>query len=75
MALITATVLAVELNLTPKKVRKLALTGGIPAERYGREWRFDLEAVRKSAAYVDPIKADARQAARRAWLTPLRRHR
>ena len=74
MALVTAKELAIELNLTPKYVRRLALIGQIPAERYGKEWRFDLEAVRKAANYVDPIRADAQQAARRLWLAPRRRH-
>jgi len=70
---VTAKVLATELNLSAKQIRRLALSGKIPALRFNAEWRFDLEAVRKAATYVDPIKADARQAARRVWLLPRRR--
>jgi excisionase family DNA binding protein len=71
--LIDAKTLAAELQLTPKFVRRLAQRGKIPAERYGSEWRFDVEQVRKASQYVDPIAASAHKAARQIWLKPKRR--
>lgn len=73
MPLVDAKTLAAELNVSAKQIRRLALSGKIPAERYGSEWRFDIERVRAAAAYVDPIRASAHQAARQAWLRPKRR--
>ncbi len=79
MALLTAQQLAEELGFTVKFVRRLALTGAIPSERYGSEWRFDLSAVRAAAQRVTPVRRaiqdDAMQAAARAcWrMTPKRR--
>lgn len=75
MALLTAKQLADELGLKPKFVRRLAQAGRIPAERYGEEWRFDLDKVRTASVYTNPIVKDARAAARRSWLRPLRRAR
>lgn len=72
MPLISTKELAIELGLTPKQVRKLALSGRIPALRFNSEWRFDLAAVLAAAAYVDHIAADARQAARKTWMQPRR---
>lgn len=60
--LMTAQELAAELRLTPKKIRKLAQAGKIPAERYGKSWRFDLARVRAASAYVDPITASVKRA-------------
>ncbi len=73
MPLVTAKELAAELQLTPKQVRRLARTGKIPAMRFASEWRFDIEAVRKAAAYVDPLAASAHRAARKAWTSFPRR--
>lgn len=73
MPLIDAKTLAAELHLTPKFVRRLAQQGKIPAERYGSEWRFDVEQVRKASQYVDRVTASAHAAARRIWLKPKRR--
>lgn len=75
MALLTAKQLGEELGLKPKFIRRLAQTGRIPAERYGEEWRFDLDKVRTASAYTNPIAKDARAAARRSWIRPLRRVR
>lgn len=72
MPLLTAKELAAELHLKPKQIRRLALSGKIPALRFNREWRFDLDAVRTAATYTDPISADAVQAARRGWQRPRR---
>lgn len=73
MPLIDAKTLAGELGFTAKQIRKLALAGKIPAERYGSEWRFDLEQVRRARQYVDPISESAHQAARKLWFKPKRR--
>lgn len=62
MALLTSVEMAAELKLTPKKIRKLAQTGKIPAERYGKAWRFDLAQVRAASAYIDPIAASVKRA-------------
>lgn len=62
MALLTSVEMAAELKLTPKKIRKLAQTGKIPAERYGKAWRFDLAQVRAASAYIDPITASVKRA-------------
>jgi len=67
MALLTSKQLAAELSMQPKQVRRLALTGKIPAMRFNSEWRFDLDAVRKAATYTDPISADATRTARQLW--------
>lgn len=68
MPLLTAKQLAEELGLKPKFVRKLTLTGKLPAFRFGSEWRFDLEKVRAASAYTNPIMADARAVAARLWV-------
>jgi len=73
MALLTAKELAAELRLTPKQVRRLARTGKIPAMRFASEWRFDVEAVRKAATYLDPMAASAHRAARKVWTSFPRR--
>ncbi|HMU55007.1 MAG TPA: helix-turn-helix domain-containing protein [Nitrospira sp.] len=73
MSLLTAKELAAELGLKPKFVRTLALTGKIPAFRFGSEWRFDLDKVLAASGYTNPIAADARAAAQRLWARPIRR--
>ena len=75
MALLSAKALASELGFTVKQIRRLAHAGKIPCEKYGSEYRFDVAQVRAAATYVNPIKADAHQAARRAWMRPIRRAR
>lgn len=73
MPLIDAKALAAELKLKPKTVRRLALTEKIPAFRFGKEWRFDLQAVLDSAQYKDLIAADARRSAQQVRLGQPRR--
>lgn len=70
MPLIDAKTLAVELGFTPKQVRRLAKAGKIPSLKFASEWRFDLDQVKRAGTYVDPIRADAQAAARRAWQKP-----
>ncbi len=66
MALLSAKQLADELGFTVPFVRRLALAGRIPGERYGSEWRFDLDRVRAAAQYTNPVKQRIHEHAKKA---------
>ena len=46
---LTAEEVAAKLGISPETVRRLARTGKLPAQRYGKLWRFDPEIVKKGA--------------------------
>lgn len=60
MALLNAKQLAVELNLKPAQVRRLALRGELPAYRYGDEWRFDLTQVLAATVHQQKLRTAVR---------------
>jgi excisionase family DNA binding protein len=62
---VTASELADELRISIKTVYRMAQDGEIPAERYRRTWRFDIDQVR-TARQHEPVNL---------WAKPSRKRR
>lgn len=62
--LVTASELAEELRISIKTVYRMARDGDIPAERYGRTWRFVPERVHEARKH-EPVNLWARPSRKR----------